>query len=765
MRLKSIFYLTIIVVSFFFYSCKKQESSSKVEQLLSKMTLEEKVGQMAQITLDVIGTGDSRFSSNEPFVIDTAALRHAVVEYHVGSILNTTNNRALPALEWNQILSQIQQIAVEETKLSIPILYGLDQIHGTTYTADGTFFPHEIALAATFNPIHAYRMAQVTAYETRACGIPWNFSPVLDLGSDPRFPRQFEGFGEDPYVGTVMGVEMVKGMEGDSKNGIDANHVASCMKHFLAYSVPNSGIDRTPSFVPEHILREYHLPAFKAAVENGSHTIMINSGIINGISVHANPDILTKLLREELGFEGVIVSDWMDIDKLYTRDKVASNMKEAIKLAIDAGIDISMSSYDYETFCDTLVVLVKEGTISEKRIDQSVRRILKLKEKLGLFENPVTYLKDYPEFASQKFSDWSREAALEAITLLKNENKVLPIDFGKKILVCGPNANSMRTLNGGWSYSWQGEKTDFYTADFNTIYEAISKQFGQKNVKYYPGVSYVAGANFNIDRFDQLQETITAAKQANYIILCVGENSYAEKPGNLQDLNLSDNQVELAKKLAETGKPIILVINSGRPRCINKIEPLSAAIVNVYLTSNFGGDALAEILAGKTNPSGRLPYTYPRYPSALYTYYHKPSEDMGAIEEGKKIDGDYLPQFEFGQGLSYTTFEYSNLTVNPSVFSDGDSISITVTVKNTGDRAGKESVLLYSSDVYASITPDVKRLRRFQKIDLKPNESRQVNFVITSQDLAFVNTKNEWICEKGDFIIQIGELKKTITKR
>lgn len=755
-----------LILSLLILSCtqnKQSEIEIKVDGIISQMSIEEKVGQMAQVTLDVIGNGSDRHASNEPFAIDSARLRDVIVKYHVGSILNTTNNYALPPQQWNKIITLIQNVAMQETRMKIPVIYGVDAIHGVTYTDGAIMFPQQITLAASFNPVHAYNMAQVTAYETRASGIPWNFSPVLDLGADPRFSRQFEGFGEDPYLIKVMGVEMIKGYEGVTDSTGNPIKIASCLKHFLGYSVPTSGKDRTPAFIPENVLREYHLEPFKAAIEAGAESVMINSGIINGISVHASYDILTKLLKEELKFDGVVVTDWMDIINLHTRDKIAIDDKEAIKLAINAGIDMSMIPYDYETFCNNLVELVKSGEVKESRIDDAVRRILKMKLKLNLWDVPVTYAKDFPEFASEKSAHKSYEAAAEAITLLKNIDNILPLSKNTKILVCGPNANNMRTLNGGWSYSWQGEKTDQFAGMHNTFLEAIQNEIGVDKVKYFPGVSYIVGGKYFEDQEDQWNETLAAAKTVDAIILCVGENTYTEKPGDLNDLTMSVNQLRLAKELSKTGKSIVLVLNEGRPRCFSSVEPAMKAVVQTYLPGNYGGDALADILFGDVNPSGKLPYTYPSYPNSVVTYYHKPSEEQKRAEGAYVYESDYNPQYEFGFGLSYTTFEYSNLKVSTANFSKNGTIKVSVDVKNTGLRSGKEAVLLYSSDLYASISPDVKRLRRFSKINLEAGQTQTVNFELSDKDLAFVNPSNQWITEAGEFEFSVGDLKTKVT--
>lgn len=743
----------------------KPNVEQRVAAMVKKMTLEEKVGQMAQITLDVVAAGGDRYSSAEPLSIDKAELRRAVVTYKVGSILNTTNNRARDLATWNRIIGEIQQIATQETRLKIPVLYGIDAIHGATYSLGATMFPQQIGLAATWNPALARKMGEVTAYEVRACGIPWNFSPVLDLGADPRFSRQFEGFGEDPYLGTTMGVQLVKGYEGDKGNLADGHKVASCIKHFLGYSVPNSGKDRTPAYIPDNVLREYHLPAFKAAIDAGASSIMINSGIINGVPVHANPAIITDLLKKELGFKGLVVTDWGDIENLYRRDRVAGSIKEAVKLAVNAGVDMSMIAYQYEEFCNALVELVKSGEVKQSRIDDAVSKILTLKVKLGLFENPGSTVGDYPLYGSKEFASAAYQAASESITLLKNSNVILPLAKGRRILVAGPNANSMRPLNGGWSYSWQGEKTDEYTQEFNTIYEAIRSTNGETNTRFVAGVSYDKDIKYYKSHKDGFEQVLDAAQWADVVVLCLGENSYTEKPGDLQDMHLDELQIELAKEVAKAGKPIILVLNEGRPRVISRIEPLTSGVLQTYLPSNYGGDALAAILFGDVNPSGKLPYTYPSAPNSLVPYYHKPSEEQKKMVGAYDYEGDYNPQYEFGFGLSYTSFAYSNLRVSKSELGKGDSFEVTVDVTNTGKLAGKEVVQLYTSDLVASITPDVKRLRRFEKIELKPGEKKTVSFRLSTSDLAFVNLQNKWVVEAGQVEVRIGNLNQIVNIR
>ena len=731
----------------------------KVNALMAKMTLEEKVGQMAQITLDVIGKGKDRFSSDEPFTLDEQALQKALVQYKLGSVLNASNNRARTPQHWLEVISKIQKAALS-TKNAIPVIYGIDAIHGETYTAGATMFPQQIGQAATFNRELVYKGAEITAYETRASSIPWAFSPLLDLGSDPRFPRQWESFGEDPYLIAELGKQMVYGYQGKDNNIANPTKVAASIKHFLGYQVPLSGKDRTPAYISDQSLREYHLPPFKAAIDAGARTIMINSGLINGVPVHANYKILNKLLKEELGFKGLVVTDWGDIENLYKRDRIAKNNKEAVMIAINAGIDMSMVAYNYEPFCDDLIALVKEGKVKQSRIDDAVSRILTVKYELDLFNKPTTDIKDYPKFGSLEFEQVAQNAAAESITLLKNVNNVLPLNKSSKILVTGPNANSMRTLNGAWTYSWQGEKVEDFAAKYNTILEALQNKIGAANVTYLPGVSYKMSGKYFEEYADQMEETIAAAKNADVIILCLGENSYTETPGNLSDLYLSDLQNELAQKLAATGKTIILVLNEGRPRVISKFEKKMSAVVQTYLPGNFGGNALADILYGDVNPSGKLPYTYPQFPNALFTYYHKPSESRETTEGIYNYDADYNPQYVFGHGLSYTTFDYSDIRLNAKTLKKGQTLTITVDVKNTGKISGKESVLLFISDLLASdISPDAKRLRGFDKIDLKPGESKTVTFKITPDDIAFINSSLQKVTEPGEFQIQLGNKK------
>lgn len=738
-----------------------QAIEQRATQIIQKMTLEEKVGQMTQITLDVLGKGDSRYASDRPLTLDKQALKKAIVDYHVGSVLNTANNRALPREKWYQIISQIQQTATGNTRLGIPVLYGIDSIHGATYTAGATMFPQQIAMAASRNRELVRRAAEITAYETRASGIPWTFSPVLDLGADPRFPRLFETFGADPYLAAELGREMIDGYEGQHNSIGSSEHVAATMKHFLGYQVPASGKDRTPASISDNALREYHLPPFKAAVEAGAHTVMVNSGIINGVPVHASKKILTDLLKKKLGFEGLVVTDWGDIQNLHTRDKVASTTKEAIKMAINAGIDMSMVPYQYEEFADKLVELVKEGKVPESRINDAVGRILKVKLALDLFEQPVTNYKNYPKFGSEQFKQTSYAMAAESITLLKNKGNLLPLSKDQNVLVTGPNANSMRTLNGAWTYSWQGDKVDEFADQYNTILEAIKKKIGAPNVTYVPGVQYDNNGQYYAQHFEKLDQAVAQAKQADVVVMCLGENTATETPGNLSDLSIAPEQTELARKVAATGTPVVLVLNEGRPRIIRDIESQMRGIVQIYQPGNFGGDALASMLFGDITPSGKLPYNYPRYPNSLVGYIHKPSEQQQNGQGMYNYSASYNPQFEFGDGLSYTTFRYKGLTLSEDTLRSGGQLTVSVEVTNTGDRPGKETVELYTSDLYASsITPDVKRLRRFRKIKLQPGESRNVAFQLNASDLEYANHNGEMIIENGRFKVTIEDETK-----
>ena len=759
-------YIFILIL---FFSCTNQNLKSdidqKVDDIISQMTLEEKVGQMTQINLTVIAKGPNKWESSFPMEIDDNKANRALVKFKVGSVLNTINNTAQKPNVWFNNISKIQDIAMNKNRLGIPVIYGIDAIHGTTYTDGATMFPQQITTAASWNPENAYNMALVCAYETRASSIPWNFSPVLDLGLDPRFSRQFETFGEDPLLVERFGVEMIKGYQGLDNDISNKYNVAACMKHFVGYHATISGKDRTPAYIPDNVLSEYHIEPFKKAIDAGAKTIMINSGLINGIPVHADYNLMINVLRNNLGFEGVILTDWEDIRKLHDRDKVAETQKEAVKMAINAGIDMSMVPYEYEQFFNDLVQLVNEGEVSMERIDDAVKRILKLKFELDLFENPVTNYEEYEDFGSKKHHQLAYKAASESITLLKNNNDILPLKGKPKILVTGPNGNNMRTLNGAWSYSWQGELTDRFAGDFNTIYEALQNNYGRNNVKYVSGVSYKENGSYYDMVEDNINAVVREARNSDYIVLCLGENTYTEKPGDLNDLNLHQLQVKLAKKLAETGKPIILILNLGRPRLISDIEPLMSAVVNVYLPGNFGGDALSDIISGDVNPSGKLPYTYPAYPNSLLPYYYKPSEVQNNAQGAYNYVGEVNNLYDFGFGLSYSEFIYSDLKVNKDQFGFNETIKISVNVENISEIDGFETIQLYSSDLYASVTPDIKRLRDFSKVEIKAGEKKTITFDLPVDELAFVNADNQLVVEPGNFKLTIDRFTKEISVR
>ena len=756
----------LFILFLFLISCNQTKEFSdidkEVDDILKSMTLDEKVGQMTQINLTVIAKGPNKWSSSFPLEIDHKKTKKAIVDYKVGSVLNTINNTAQKPKVWFKTISDIQSYAIDSTKMKIPIIYGIDAIHGTTYTDGATMFPQQITTAASWNPENAYNMAVVCAYETRASSIPWNFSPVLDLGLDPRFPRQFETFGEDPLIVERFGDAMIKGYQGDKNDISNKYNVAACMKHFVGYQAVISGKDRTPAYIPNNVLSEYHIEPFKKAIESGAKTIMINSGLINGVPVHADYNLMINVLRNKLGFQGVILTDWEDIRKLHDRDKVAKTQREAIKIAINAGIDMSMVPYEYEHFIKNLKSLVEEGEVSIERIDDAVKRILKLKLELDLFNNPVTNYEEYGDFGSKKHHELAYKSASESITLLKNNDDILPLKGKPRILVTGPNGNNMRTLNGAWTYSWQGELTDDFAGEYNTIYESIRNTYGSSNVKYIPGVSYRKGANYyEMDEID-IQKVVNEARRSDYIILCLGENTYTEKPGDLNDLNIHRLQSKLAIELSKTGKPIILILNLGRPRLISDIEPLMSAVVNVYLPGNFGADALADILSGKVNPSGKLPYTYPAYPNSLLPYYYKPSEVQNNAQGAYNYVGEVNNLYDFGYGLSYSDFKYSKLSVNKDTFNINENINIEVSITNDSDVDGYETVQLYSSDLYASITPDVKRLRDFNKIHIKSGEAKTVSFSLPVSELEFYNINNSPVVEEGKFKLSINTFTKEI---
>ena len=755
------------IILLFIFSCTSNTTEvsnvdSKVQDILSKMTLEEKVGQMAQINLTVIAKGPNKWGSSFPLEIDPKKAKKALVDFKVGSVLNTINNTAQNTETWYKTITEIQKYSIDSTRMKVPVIYGIDAIHGTTYTAGATMFPQQITTAASWNEENAYNMALVCAYETRASGIPWNFSPVLDLGLDPRFPRQFETFGEDPLIVERFGKAMIRGYQGENNDISNKYSVAACMKHFVGYHAVISGKDRTPAYIPDNVLSEYHIEPFKKAIEAGAKTVMINSGLINGVPVHADYNLMINVLRNKLGFEGVILTDWEDIRKLHDRDKVAKNQKEAIKMAINAGIDMSMIPYEYEHFIKNLIALVKEGEVSIERIDDAVMRILKLKFELDLFNNPVTNFEEYEDFGSKKHHQLAYKAASESITLLKNDDNILPLKGNPRILVTGPNADNMRTLNGAWTYSWQGDLTDDFAGDYNTIFEAIRNNFGSSNVKYVPGVTYRKGGNYyDLDEVD-ISKAVQEARRSDYIVLCLGENTYTEKPGDLNDLNIHKLQTKLAIELSKTGKPIILILNLGRPRLISDIEPLMSAVVNVYLPGNFGADALSDIISGRVNPSGKLPYSYPAYPNSLLPYYYKPSEVQNNAQGAYNYVGEVNNLYEFGYGLSYSDFKYSNFAVSKDTFALSDTINVGVFVTNDSDIDGYETIQVYSSDLYASITPDIKRLRDFSKVHIKAGETKRLSFSIPVSELEFYNIDNVPVVEEGRFKITINDNVKEI---
>lgn len=730
---------------------------AKVEKTLAKMTLDEKIGQMTELAIDLFG----HYEGNK-WVLDNDKVEGIIGKYKIGSILSAPGPIALPPQEWEKIIAKIQEVSMKT--MGIPCIYGLDQNHGTTYTLGGILFPQNINLGAALNPTLAFQAAEVTAYETRAGNCPWTYSPTVDMARDPRWPRVWENYGEDPLVNSIMGAHAVRGFQGPDPNHIGPKHVATSTKHYMGYGFPRTGKDRTPAYISPSDLREKAFAPFKACVDAGTLTIMVNSASINGYPVHADYELLTVWLKEQLNWDGMIVTDWADINNLFTREKVAKDRKEAIKIAINAGIDMTMDPYD-PSFCDLLKELVNEGEVKMSRIDDATRRILRLKYRLGLFDRPDTYYKDYPEFDSARSRAIALQAAEESEILLKNVDGILPLDpSGKqKILVTGPNANSMRCLNGGWSYSWQGHVADRFAGEYNTIYEALANKFGADNVILEQGVTYVPEGAYDAENAPEIEKAVAAAAGADIIVACVGENSYCETPGNLNDLNISENQSNLVKALAATGKPIILILNEGRPRLIREIEPLAKAIVNVLLPGNFGGDALANILAGDANPSARMPYTYPRYSAALTNYDYRVSEESDTMEGIYDYNAVVSVQWPFGFGLSYTTFEYSNLRCDKSDFTHNDKLTFTVDLKNTGARTGKESVMLFSRDMVASMTPENRVLRAFDKVELKPGETKTVSLTIPASDLAFVARDGHWVIEKGEFRMQVGNQAVTIT--
>lgn len=723
---------------------------AQVEQTLKKLTLEEKIGQMMELVTDLFGANDK----NGVFYIDEHKTDSILSRYKIGSILNAPNTCAPTAKQWEKYIAQIQKISMK--RIGIPCVFGLDQNHGSTYTQGGTLFPQNINVAASFNREIARRSAEATAYETRAVSVPWTYSPTVDLGRDARWPRIWENFGEDCYLSSEMGKAMVYGFQGEDPNNIDQYHIATSMKHFMGYGVPWTGKDRTPAYISPADLREKHFAPFLAGLQAGALTVMVNSASVNGMPMHANKDILTGWLKEETGWDGVLITDWADINNLYTREMVAKDKKDALRIAINAGIDMIMEPYSCDA-CGYLVELVKEGKIPMSRIDDACRRVLRMKYRLDLFKNPTQKLKNYPKFGGEEFAKLALEGATESMVLLKNEGNILPLQHGKKILLTGPNANQMRCLDGGWSYTWQGHRADEFAGKYNTIYEAFCNEYGKENVILNQGVTYNEKGKYWEENEPQIQGAVDAAKDADIIVACIGENSYTETPGNLTDLWLSENQRNLVKELAKTGKPVVLVLNEGRPRLIADIEPLAQGIINILIPGNMGGDALVGLVSGKSNFSGKMPYTYPKEINSLANYDFKKSEEVGTMEGAYDYNAKITQQWGFGYGLSYTTYKYSNLKVSQSDFRHGDIIKVSVDVKNTGKVVGKESVLLFSSDLIASMVPDGRRLRAFDKVELQPGETKTMTFELKADDLAFVGWNGKWRLEEGDFKLMIAD--------
>ena len=728
---------------------------AQVEQTLKKLTLEEKIGQMMELVTDLFGANDK----NGVFHIDEHKTDSILSRYKIGSILNAPNTCAPTPKQWEKYIEQIQKISMK--RIGIPCVFGLDQNHGSTYTQGGTLFPQNINVAATFNREIARRSAEATAYETRAVSVPWTFSPTVDLGRDARWPRIWENFGEDCYLSSEMCKAMVHGFQGENPNNIDQYHIATSMKHFMGYGVPWTGKDRTPAYISPADLREKHFAPFLAGLQAGALTVMVNSASVNGMPMHANKEILTGWLKEETGWDGVLITDWADINSLYTREMVAKDKKDALRIAINAGIDMIMEPYSCDA-CGYLIELVNEGKIPMSRIDDACRRVLRMKYRLDLFKNPTQKLKNYPKFGGEEFAKLALEGATESMVLLKNEGNILPLQYGKKILLTGPNANQMRCLDGGWSYTWQGHRTDEFAGKYNTIYEAFCNEYGKENVILNQGVTYNEKGKYWEENEPQILGAVAAAKDADVIVACIGENSYTETPGNLTDLWLSENQRNLVKALAQTGKPVILVLNEGRPRLIADIEPLAQGIIDILIPGNMGGDALVNLVSGKSNFSGKMPYTYPKEINSLANYDFKKSEEVRTMEGAYDYNAKITQQWGFGYGLSYTSYKYSNLKVSQSDFCHGDIIKVSVDVKNTGKVAGKESVLLFSRDLIASMVPDGRRLRAFDKIDLQPGETKTVTFDLKADDLAFVGYDGKWRLEEGDFKLMIANQKAYI---
>ena len=746
---------------------RDEAMEAKIEKMLSKMTLDEKIGQMLELNFDIMGTYDA----NGQWQLNEQMLDTIIKNWKVGSILNAPATRAATVEQWQEWIRLIQKKSMKY--IGIPDVYGLDHNHGVTYTQAGTLFPQPINLAASFNTELARTGAEITAYESRAADCPWVYNPVVDLGRDPRWPRIYESFGEDAIVNARMVEAEIRGYQGDDPNHLGRYNVGTSTKHYFAYGAPWSGKDRTPAYVSPQMLREKYFEPFKAAALAGTLTMMVNSGSINGQPVHASYEYLTKWLKEDLQWDGMLVTDWADINNLFQREHVAKDKKDAVRMAVNAGIDMSMDPYSVD-FCVLLKELVEEGQVKMERIDDAVRRILRLKLRLNLFDEPNTGGKGYEKFGSDEHAQKALQAAEESEVLLKNEAGILPLAKGTKILLTGPNANQMRCLNGGWSYTWQGSKAEDLSEKYNTIYEALSQKFGKENVVLNQTVTYDENGQYYDEIVDASQLSVeqaqlvegstlkTAAASCDVIVACIGENRYTESPGNLSDLWLSQNQRALVKALQKTGKPIVLILNEGRPRLIADIEPMAKAVVNVLLPGNYGGDALANLLSGDANFSAKMPYTYPREINSLNTYDYKVSEEVGTMAGAYNYDAKVSLQWPFGYGMSYTTYEYSNLRADRTEFTADDVITVSVDVKNTGTRAGKEPVLLYTSDLVASLTPDNRRLRDFTKVELQPGETKTVTFRLPAKSMAFVGADCRWTLEEGDFLLRVGRLEQKI---
>ena len=753
--MKRVYYIHLAIAMLAFSACcgpkptpaitADKDLEAKVEKTLKGMDLDTKIGQLVQLNINLITSGDD---------VDPAKMESVFGRWKIGSILNVFQGTAQTREKTADIISKIQEASMKY--IGIPTIYGLDMIHGATYLTEGTFFPQEVNLAATFDTRHAANMGAVMAYETRAAMCPWIFSPVMDLGRDPRWPRIWESYGEDSYVQSVMSVAETRAIQGEDPNHIGPDKVAACIKHYMAYGAPFTGKDRTPAILAEHDMREKYFRPFKECAEAGALSVMVNSASINGIPTHANRELLTGWLKEGLDWDGMIVTDWADVNNLYTREHIAADRKEALALAINAGIDMIMDPYD-TLCCADIKAAVEEKMIPMSRIDDAVRRVIRLKYRLGLFDDPTWDVSGYDRFGCEEFVAQAREAAIESEVLLRNEG-ILPLKKGTRILVTGPCGNSMRTLNGGWSYTWQGTEDPVYTEKFNTIYEALANKFGASNVKFVPGIEFdETRFAWQVEKNVNISAAAAAARSVDVVVACLGENSYCETPGNIDDLNLSANQKDLLRAVAATGKPVVLVLNEGRPRIIGDVEPLAKAVVDVMLPGNYGGDALAELLAGDANFSGKLPFTYPKHINSLHTYDYKVSENVATMEGEYNYDAVMDVQWPFGHGLSYTAFKYSGLKCSKSEFKSGDMLEFEITITNEGAVAGKEAVLLYSSDIIASMVPDVKRLRAFAKADLQPGESKTLSFSVPADELAFVSQDGKWHLEKGAFRFAAGD--------